>query len=253
MYDLRVVWWLRLWGRTDDVRCTIYDVRCTSGLSLRALRPRPMPSRRQPLPNEVSPNHSYIVHRKSYIVNRLPLSPTKPFVFRGQLAQLRPSIDIEQVVLRGDPLLQFGQRRALLGRDDQALPAQRAAQIGTQQGTEMRHFGVDEAPVGAHQRGEVQGRIVNAQFEAAAQKPLRQLHHGALPQVVRVRFEGEAQDADLVQAEVGDPAQQGLQMSLITWQQVLQHRQIQAMGPGMIGQRPNILWQTGAAEWIAWL
>src|SRR6185369_14715323 len=86
----------------------------------------------------------------------------------------------------------------------------------------------------------------------ARQEVLCDFDHGALSQIVRVGFEGQAKNDDFGMAARRDQTEQMLKVLLIAQQQILQERQADTVLVAIVPKRSDIFRQTRAAKRIAW-
>ena len=95
------------------------------------------------------------------------------------------------------------ERRVVVADHQGAGVVEHLVDAGHHQVGDVRDLVEDVALVGAHQLGQVDVGVVDADLVALADQPLHDLDHGALAQVVGAGLEGEPEHPDLARAGVG--------------------------------------------------
>ena len=129
-----------------------------------------------------------------------------------------------------------------------SAPAQRLAGLVGEQPPQVGQFRLDLAAVGADQAGRVDDRVVDADVEPLADQPLGEFHVRALPQVIGVHLEAEAEQGDGAGVGRGDAVHHFADHQLVAGQRAGQQGQVGAVHAGQVQQRPEVFGQAGSAE-----
>lgn len=139
--------------------------------------------------------------------------------------------------------------RHTLLRDDKNITAlDDHAGILFKQLGQVRHAGLDLLLVRADDAGKIDLRIVDADGMSSADKCLRCRHKRAAAEVIRVRLEGEADEADAALAALFDELHELLLVLVVRRLGVFEQREVYTLLAGKGPQRGDILRQAGAAK-----
>src|SRR5262245_58408493 len=147
-----------------------------------------------------------------------------------------------------------GDSRAWGLRDDQIVtPCQQIFQVFVQKFADVGNAYEQEIAIAAVDFVESDMRIEDTQLPSLAEQMLQKKHHRALPQIVRVFLESEAENANPFRGRIQNHLNRPLKVLPIAWQHGFEQRQFEVQPGCPKSQRPQIFWKTGAAEGETWI
>lgn len=175
-------------------------------------------------------------------------SPAEAFVTAGQGLQRCPAVHIDDDLFGTHAGLEDLDGHALLRDDEHVAALDDLFGILFEQLGQVRHAGLDLLLVRADEAGEIDLRIVDADGMAAADERLRRGHERAAAEIVRVRLEGETDEADAALAALFDELHKLLLVRVVRGLGVFEQREVDSLLAGKGPQRGDILRQAGAAK-----